>query len=201
MINSVTIISSDKNFMVDHRFESKLFVNKMIIPHSSIENSDHILVKSNLHCLVDKEVKGKVLISLFPEELYVLDFYAQCVKNELIVRTSFDFSLQVLQPVDTFRNLNWHKPSTAKIGKTYVVKPGKSCIYKVISKKDQQWASFPYYKPKIEYETTPQIQNENLYSYNGIDLDGGIFRHNTAIEINMNCHPGIEKPTFNATFQ
>lgn len=194
-------MSLDRHFLVNNRFETKLFVNKMIVPDASVEGSNSLLVKADLLCLLDKEVKGKALISLFPEELYVLDFYANCSKNEVLIRQSFDFSLQLLQPLLTFKNLNWHTPQDAQISKTYVVKPGQSCIYKVVSKKDQQYASFPYKKPKIEFETTPSIHNENLYSYNGIDIDGGIFRHNTAIEINMNCHPGIEKPTFNATFQ
>ena len=74
-------MSLDRHFLVNNRFETKLFVNKMIVPDASVEGSNSLLVKADLLCLLDKEVKGKALISLFPEELYVLDFYANCSKN------------------------------------------------------------------------------------------------------------------------
>lgn len=133
-------------------------------------------ISMDLVCLVTKTAKGKVLISLFPEELYILDFYPKCEKNYDKIHQTFNFKLQVLQPLSSRYDLHHKEPPFIENGKTYTVEPGKSCIFRTVSKVGEKNAIFPYKKPIISHTEMEHNQSylEKFYTYNGIDLDGGL---------------------------
>jgi hypothetical protein len=51
-----------------------------------------------IKCLTTSKPKGKVLISIFPENLLVIDFHGTCTKNISILDDSDRLIFRVLMP-------------------------------------------------------------------------------------------------------
>ena len=116
--------------------------------------------------------------------------------NEAIITNNKKFDLHVLQPLSNPSDQSHNTPIDFK--KTYTVKPNGTCIFKVPSiQNDQSTPIFIYKKPIIK--SIGQI--ENLYTWNGFDMDGGVFKPDTALEFNMYCHESVPVPMINTTFQ
>lgn len=209
MVNSVTIVSLDRNFLVEDRFEKKFSRNKIIVPNAKMEDSDTLKIDVPMHCLVTNKVRGKALISIFPEEHYVLDFEIDCIKSEAKINESWNFGLELLQPTPTTSAEPTCITPGESTAQTFKVRPGNSCIYRVVSKTSSPHEIFPYKKPKIEQKIESNIAaawvinsaSSLMYSWNGFDLDGGILMHDNAIELNINCNPHESHPTLNVTLE
>jgi hypothetical protein len=157
MVNSVTIVSLDRNFLVEDRFEKKFSRNKIIVPNAKMEDSDTLKIDVPMHCLVTNKVRGKALISIFPEEHYVLDFEIDCIKSEAKINESWNFGLELLQPTPTTSAEPTCITPGESTAQTFKVRPGNSCIYRVVSKTSSPHEIFPYKKPKIEQKIESNI--------------------------------------------
>lgn len=201
LINFITIVSLNKEFLIDdNKFEKKFYVNNFVTPPTNpfLDKTGLINADIAISCLETKRVKGKVLISVFPEELFVLDFSADCVKNAYMVGRMNLISLQLLNPLPLHIDLDKHDPPMVDPKKKYFVRPGKSCIFKIFSPYVSNGVAFSYKKPQITYSTSV---NPKLYKWNGFDPEGGIFLKDDLIELRLNCNDEVPNPYIGVQFE
>lgn len=138
MINSITFISLEKEFLIENRFEKRLYDNHLVEPDiadsilgiESFTPQGTIHISVNIQCLVTKHVKGKILVSIFPEELYVIDVKGNCVANQSIINLTRNLDLKILRPLVKNQDIDYTPPMSLDNDKTYFVKPNESCIFK-----------------------------------------------------------------------